>query len=239
VSVRLLHLSDTHLPGAGAVPELADVDPVQRLRRVLSEVAAYGPFDVVVITGDVGDDGSLEAARTVRDLVAPVAPAVFAVPGNHDSTGVIADVFGKPEAELGRWRMVGVATNVAGQVAGTAAPVVAALDALDATHADRPAVVLAHHPLRSPSTHEWFTFPDAEVLEQRLLHLAAPVVVLSGHTHQPYETSIGAAQLLGAPSTFYGLRHAGDSWNVDFDLTGARIIDLHADGSVATHIVTC
>jgi Icc protein len=164
---------------------------------------------------------------------------VFAVPGNHDTTEVITDVFGKPEADFGDWRMVGVATNIPGQVPGTAAPVVAALDTLDATDPDRPAVVLTHHPLRSPSTHEWFTLAGADVLEQRLLRRAAPVVVLSGHTHQPYETRVGAAQLLGAPSTYYGIRHDGDSWSEDFDLTGARIIDLHDDGSVATHVVTC
>jgi len=235
----LLHLSDTHLHGPGAVPEFADVDPAQRLQQVLSMVAAHGPFDVVVLTGDVCDDGSPEAARAARDLVAPIASAVFAVPGNHDRADVIADVFGKAEAELGHWQMVGVATNVPGQVAGTAAPVVAALDALDTTRPHRPAVVLAHHPLRSPSTHEWFTLPDGAVLEQRLLQRAGPTVVLSGHTHQPYETSVGAAQLLGAPSTFYGLQHAGQGWTVDFDLTGARIIDLHPDGTISAHIVTC
>ncbi len=222
-----------------AVPEFAAVAPVQRLRRVLGVVTARGPFDGVVITGDVCDDGSPEAARAARDLVAHVAPAVFAVPGNHDRTDVIADVFGRPDAELGRWQLVGAATNVPGQVAGTAAPVVAALDGLDTTHPDRPAVVLTHHPLRSPSTHEWFTFPDGDVLAQRLLGRAAPAVLLSGHTHQPYEKSIGAARLLGAPSTFYGLRHAGDSWTVDVDLTGARIIDLHPDGTIATHVVIC
>jgi hypothetical protein len=140
---------------------------------------------------------------------------------------------------LGRWQLVGAATNVPGQVAGTAAPVVAALDGLDATHPDRPAVALAHHPLRSPSTHEWFTFSDGDVLAQRLLGRAAPAVLLSGHTHQPYEKSIGAARLLGAPSTLYGLRHAGDSWTVDVDLTGARIIDLHPDATIATHVAIC
>jgi hypothetical protein len=35
------------------------------------------------------------------------------------------------------------------------------------------------------------------------------------------------------------LRYAGDSWQLDFNLTGARIIDLHSDGTVGTDIVTC
>jgi hypothetical protein len=61
---------------------------------------------------------------------------------------------------------------------------------------------------------------------------SAPAVLLSGHTHQPYENRIGAARLLGAPSTFYGLRHAGHDWTVGFNLTGARIIDLHPDGTI-------
>ena len=238
MSVRLLHLSDTHLSGPGAVPNFPDVDPVQRLEQVLNVVAPHAPFDVLVITGDVCDDGSPDAARTVRDLVAPVAPAVFAVPGNHDHTDVIADVFGAPEAELGPWQLVGAATNVPGQVAGIAAPVVDALDTLDAIPSDRPAVVLAHHPLRSPSTHEWFTLPDADVLEQRLLRRTAPTVLLSGHTHQPCAARVGTARLLGAPSTWYGLRHDGPDWTVDVGLTGARIVELFPDGAIATQVVS-
>jgi 3',5'-cyclic-AMP phosphodiesterase len=235
VSVRLLHLSDTHLSGPGAVPNFPDVDAVRRLEQVLNVVATHAPFDVLVITGDVCDDGSTEAARTVRDLVAPVAPIVFAVPGNHDHSDVIADVFGIPEAELGPWQLVGAATNVPGQVAGVAAPVV---DVLDTMPPDRPAVVLAHHPLRSPSTHEWFTLPDADVLEERLLRRTGPTVLLSGHTHQPGAARVGSARLLGAPSTWYGLRHDGPDWTVDVGLTGARIVELHADGAVGTQVLS-
>src|SRR5215475_15410737 len=130
----MLHLSDTHLSGPGRVPNFPDVDPVQRLEQVLEVAAAHAPFDVLAITGDVCDDGSPEAARGVRDLVTAMAPTVLAVPGNHDRTEVIADVFGAAEAELGGWQLVGVATNVAGRVEGAAAPVVDALDALDTAH---------------------------------------------------------------------------------------------------------
>lgn len=229
---RLLHISDTHLLGPGSESEHPEIDPRARLISVLAAATEAGPFDAVVVTGDIADDGSREAVLQVREIVEPIAPLVAAVPGNHDRTEFVTEVFGTEPARVGAWQLVGAATNQFGEVAGHAGQV---LDVLDSC--DGPAALLMHHPLRSRSTHEWFTLRDVDVLEQRLRRHRWPLMLLSGHTHEAFVDVVGEVQLLGAPSTFYGIAHSGAEWEVHGAPTGARVIDVAEDGTSNTHLV--
>ena len=227
---RLLHLSDTHLLGPGSTSPHPHIDPQERLTTVLAAATAAGPFDAVVVTGDLADDASDEAVRRVRELVRPLAPIVVAVPGNHDDTDVVTQVFGVAPVRVGAWQIRGAATNVPGQVAGRADPV---LDLLG--ECDGPTVVLMHHPVRSRSTHPWFTLRRAPELEQRLHDHQSPLVLLSGHLHQAFEDTVGGARLYGAPATFYGIAHDGEEWTPHGAPTGALVVDLDDDGASEAH----
>ena len=219
---RLLHLSDTHLHAAGAERLHPEIDPRARLEEVLDRVRAYGPFDAVVVTGDVCDDGSIEGAQAVRDLVEDLAPVVLAVPGNHDLPGPVGQVFGRPFAEVGPWHLVGASTQVEGEVAGVGDGVLEALHEIG----ERPAVLLMHHSIESRSTHEWFTLGGRDEVVAAVEAHPAPLVILSGHTHEAYEGRLGQAQLLGAPATYYSIRHRGDEFDFVRDEFGAAVVNL-------------
>ncbi len=229
---RVLHLSDTHLLGPGSVSPHPDIDPEERLTVVLADVVRLGPYDAVALTGDIADDASVEAVRRVRELLEPLAPVLVAVPGNHDDTGVVQDVFGAAPARVGAWTLRAAATNVAGQVAGQAAPVLGVLQ-----ESNGPTAVLMHHPVRSRSTHPWFVLDGAVELERRLEAHADPLVLLSGHLHQQFQDRIGRACLYGAPATFYGIAHDGEEWTPHAAPTGAAIVDLADDGRSSTRII--
>lgn len=229
---RLLHISDTHLLGPDSESEYPEIDPHTRLVTVLAAAFLAGPFDAVVLTGDIADDGSREAVLQARELVLPVAPIAVAVPGNHDRTDVVVEVFGTEPVRIGAWQIFGAATNEACEVAGQGRPV---LDLLDSCNG--PAIILMHHPVRSRSTHPWFTLGDAGELEQRLLKHRAPPVLLSGHTHEAFEDVVGNVRLLGAPSTFYGIAHDGEQWEPHGAPTGVRVIGLADDGTIQTQPV--
>ncbi|BCY10438.1 metallophosphoesterase [Actinoplanes sp. L3-i22] len=92
--MRILHLSDTHLtrePGPAH----------ETLRQLLRDCADIPDVDVVVVTGDVADDGSPEAYRAAREIIG--RPAIFAA-GNHDDRAAFAAVLGSghenPVSEL-------------------------------------------------------------------------------------------------------------------------------------------
>ncbi len=234
MAARLLHVSDTHLAAPGAQTEYPDIDPVARLSAVLGEAAAYGPFDAVVMTGDVCEDGSVEGAQAAQALARGLAPVTLAVPGNHDRSESVAQVFGEPTARIGGWHVVGVDTHQPGLVGGRAEPWLAALEGLD----DTPTVLLGHHPVASRSDHEWFVLAGPlDELRGRIEGHRGPLALLSGHTHQAYAARLGSARLLGAPATFYAIEHAPLDWRRVPTGTGARVVDLGKDGAIVTNLV--
>ncbi|TCC25133.1 metallophosphoesterase family protein [Kribbella speibonae] len=82
--VRILHLSDTHVSRTG--PDEDGADGVSALCGLLHDVRR--DLDLVVVSGDIADDGSAAGCTTVRDLVGQFAaergiPHVYCT-GNHD-----------------------------------------------------------------------------------------------------------------------------------------------------------
>src|SRR5512133_296719 len=86
-ALRILHLSDSHLFGDDTL-QYDRVDTLAALRRVLERAGVLDRADVVVLSGDLSNDGSAESYRRLRALVEPWAAArgavvVYAM-GNHD-----------------------------------------------------------------------------------------------------------------------------------------------------------
>lgn len=93
---RILHLSDTHVSATG--PDRDGVDAIAALDRMLDDADRVPGIDLVVVSGDVADDGSAEGCRIVRDKVGAFAAArriqhVYAC-GNHDDRAAFARAFG-------------------------------------------------------------------------------------------------------------------------------------------------
>ncbi|ROP65393.1 metallophosphoesterase [Curtobacterium sp. PhB115] len=86
-TLRVLHLSDTHLTGDGALHQ-GSVDTTAALESVLARVDDLPGVGLVVISGDVSEDGSPESYAAVLERVGGWAErhgaALVAVPGNHD-----------------------------------------------------------------------------------------------------------------------------------------------------------
>jgi 3',5'-cyclic AMP phosphodiesterase CpdA len=87
----LLHLSDTHLLGAGN-RLYGTVDAEDHLRQLLTELEnSQGRPDAIIFTGDLADRGEPDAYARLRAMVEPVATRLGAkviwVMGNHDDRG--------------------------------------------------------------------------------------------------------------------------------------------------------
>lgn len=175
-TLRILHLSDTHLTGDGALHQ-GSVDTTAALDRVLAHVDGVPGVGLVVVSGDVSEDGSPESYRAVRERVRAWAErhgaAFVAVPGNHDqragfrqvlANGHVLGEGGTPLAHTmeytppsvpvsGRsvvagFRIVTVDTSVPGAGYGELSD--PALERLRAALTDEPVphgtVVVLHHP---------------------------------------------------------------------------------------------
>lgn len=90
--LRILQLSDIHLRGDRAV-NAQGVDADATLRAALAGLEDVGEIDLMVLGGDLSDDGSVSSYQRLRQLVWDFAgrhgagggsTPVVCVPGNHD-----------------------------------------------------------------------------------------------------------------------------------------------------------
>jgi 3',5'-cyclic-AMP phosphodiesterase len=84
---RVLQLSDIHMTADGV--DVDGVDARSSLRRMLDDARHVPNIDVVVVSGDVADDGSAAGYSQAAELVGAFAreraiPYVFCT-GNHDN----------------------------------------------------------------------------------------------------------------------------------------------------------
>jgi len=234
----LLHLTDTHL-GADPGEFVLGRDADGRLATVLAAWAATGETaDLIVHTGDCSEDGSAAAIRRLAGLLAPLGVPVLALAGNHDDPEAVRAAFPcATVAELGAWRVVGLATAAPQRTSGVidVPAALAALDALDT----RPTVIALHHPPRCRSTHEWFRLEGAEPLLDGLAVRPHVRLVLSGHLHDAFELDgPGGLALLGGPSTFVAITHDGDEMQIGADAPmGVRVLHLRDDGTFTARLV--
>lgn len=221
----VLQLSDTHL-------RQGDDGPTRRVRATLRTVAATGLApDLVLLTGDLADDASVESCERLAALVSTFGAPVLAVAGNHDDPTAVATVFGPPTpVEVGDGRIVPLETTVAGQVPGAVDAGVAAT-LLDAGP-DRPTLVAMHHPPHGPGHHPEFVLAGAEALCGVLAARPQVQAVASGHLHQAFDQTERGVRVVGAPSTWYAIRHEGIDFSADpAGVVGATVWRLGADGT--------
>ena len=176
--MRLLHLSDLHIP-RDLGPNAEGVDARAVLAQLLYDCRRLADIDLVLVSGDVADDGSREGYTDALDLVDSFARRHGAAQawcvGNHDAREAFSAVLGtghrdRDGQDVGRpatanacaatsessgVRVVTLDSLVPGEVFGRIGP--EQLDWLGAVLA-RPAaagtVVALHHPPLSVSP-EW------------------------------------------------------------------------------------
>ncbi|GAA1768657.1 metallophosphoesterase family protein [Luedemannella helvata] len=169
--MRILHLSDTHVTAAGTDED--GVASTAALERMLADAGALPDLDLVVVSGDIADDGSTEGCAEVRDRVGRFAaergiPHVYCT-GNHDTrdgfgaalgTGHLdrnGDDIGRagPDraaiSHVGDLRVITLDSLVPGAIHGVIPDAqLAWLRAELATPAPGGSVVMLHHPPIAP-----------------------------------------------------------------------------------------
>jgi Icc protein len=95
--MRILHLSDTHLDRNDS-PNALGVNATRSLRRMLADLKHMRDVDAIVISGDIADDGSLEAYVAASTIVCEFAlerdAPVICSTGNHDERSAFTKVLG-------------------------------------------------------------------------------------------------------------------------------------------------
>jgi Icc protein len=237
--VLLAQLSDTHLL-ADPTTELWGHNTTRNLGAVLEVMPTW--VDVIVVTGDVSEDGAPQSYQRAMALTEDRAGQRHFLPGNHDSPEVMRAVTGSlPPLQMVRasatWTLALVDSQWVGHENGrirvdTMAALREAL-AVAQTHV----VVCLHHPPVSPCENPDCGLANSDELLAILR--ASPVrLVISGHVHQRFDTTIDGVRFLGGPSTFRQLRHGGDPHYQDtHEPPAAQLLELLDDGNVVRHLI--
>ena len=232
-------LSDTHLL-ADPNARLWNHNTTRNLAAVIDALPRR--VDVMVITGDVAEDGTHEAYRRALSLTAGRADERYFLAGNHDDPNVMREVVG-PARPLRmvriseRWTMALVDSQWVGHDAGqvareTLTQLQAELDQVT-THV----VACLHHPPVSPCDEPDCGVADGDALLE-ILRTGPVRLVLSGHVHQHFDTTLDGIRFVGAPSTFRQLRHGGDPHYTDtLEPPAAQLIELLDDGEVSCEVI--
>jgi len=217
------------------------VRPDEALRAVLNQMTH--PLDLIVATGDLSEDASYESYRRVAAHLAPLAPLVCWVPGNHDDPEQMARVLdcaglsGDPHLHIGHWHFVFLDSRCAGESYGRVADRLAPLlDVLD-KHPGEPVAVAIHHPPIAQCPHPDCNLADAGALLEVTDSHPDLRVVLSGHVHLAFDVHRGGTRFLGGPSTCIQYDHGVDGHAVALQPPGALLLKLGPGGEIDVAIV--
>lgn len=206
MTLRILHLSDTHLLG-DAEARHNGVDTTRALDRVLERAAPIEGIGLVVVSGDLSEDGSPGSYVKLRDRVDAFAaergaPVAY-VMGNHDVAAGFEQVLGEREGafEVDGFRVLRLDTAVPGAGYGELFPdQLAALRAQLATPARHGTIVVMHH----APVPAWTALLAALELQNPDAALDAISsgdvrLVLAGHYHHPVSARAAGIPVIVAP----------------------------------------
>jgi len=237
----LAQLSDPHLRAGGD-----DGGAGPALAKAVEAVLALRPApDAVLVSGDLGDAGDPAEYARARELLAPLAMPVLALPGNHDDPAALAEAFGRRApyiAEVGAARLVVCDTTLPGRMEGgfdreRRAWLEAALEATRA----HPVIVAMHHPplLTGISVLDDIGLPpqDRAALGELLGRFGHVRRVVAGHVHRAAFGVLGGCGVVTAPSTNLQARLELGAEAFDFAPEPAGFL-LHAElgGELVTHV---
>jgi len=254
--LRILHLSDTHFSGDGG-RHYGVVDTVEHLRRALAHVG-HLLFDLVVVSGDVSEDGTEQSYRSIRDQIVPWAQArgarvVFAM-GNHDRRDAFRTVLGGGQSDAGEhelpgidldrpvastvthdgWRVVVLDSSIPGLGYGDLEP--EQLQFLRETltePADHGTIVVVHHPPVRAQTNLLQALALDENDGQEFIDIIRGTdvrVVLSGHYHLPITEFVSGVPVTVAPGvTNISLAFGDPAEEASLDGFGGSVVTIQDD----------
>ncbi len=211
----IAQISDLHIaPGDKKTFNVAPM--AENLARCVSHINALKPSpDLVLVTGDISNDGVLEEAQRAAVILDQLDVPYYAVPGNHDDRQILSSVFGNQacpknadgfiQYEINGYdlRLIGIDSTSSTAPGGELCPKrLAWLDDQLAKADERPVVIFMHHPPAKFSVQETDIdgFIGADEFGDLLEKHGGVERILCGHIHLPAFVSWRNSVVSTAPS---------------------------------------
>jgi Icc protein len=240
----LVQLSDSHL-FAEAEGTLLGMNTRDSLQKVIDLVREQQPqIDLILATGDLSQDGTLESYQQFRDLTRQLdAPARW-IPGNHDEPLIMAEAAVQSAllesvVDIGNWRVTLLDSAVPGSVPGYLQDEQLQLLAQSLSEAPERhhLVCFHHHPVSIDCAWmEPIGLRNPEALFAVLDRFPQVRAVLWGHVHQEVDQWRNDVRLIASPSTCIQFEPGSDDFKVAEHAPGYRWLRLLPDGQLETAV---
>ncbi len=243
-TLRIVQVSDCHMPFDPRTPyrgQSAD----RNLASLLPAIRRWQP-DLVLVTGDVSEDGSAAAYGRVSAQLSTAGAPVLALPGNHDDAAAMRPYFpvgawdGVYAHRARNWQLLLLDSTIAGDVSGRLPD--STLEQLDRRlreGADAHALLALHHqpvPVGSPWI-DRYPLLESEAFFSVVERHATVRGVVWGHVHQDVEMRRNGVLLLGSPSTVANSLPGKTEFTLDLTGPACRWLVLTADGGIETGLL--
>jgi len=244
-SLRLVQFTDTHISG-DTNNRLRGVATLHALQAAVEHAGErLREADAILLTGDLVQDDPA-GYPFIRKVFERSHVPVYCLPGNHDLPEHMRIVLAGPPFQVGGvvrngcWIIVLLDTWLEHSAGGRLGAVeLRRLEHVLAEHEDAHALLCLHHqPI--PMLSRWLDevgLEDASELLEVVARHDNVRGVLWGHVHQALDTFVGRVRFMSTPSTCTQFRPRDDSFGIDARPPGYRVLDLAADGSIATEVV--
>ena len=242
---KILQLTDFHLFGDQQT-KLIGINPLQTLQHVLAKVTidiSKNYPDLVILTGDISQDYSLESYKIVTKNFQFFQCPVVATMGNHDYFPMFNKVFGNPTQIITKissatnWRILILNSNwpkhVDGQITGN--DLIFLQKNLEMS-SDQPTIIFIHHHVL-PIDSNWLDRINLRNASEFLAIIDQYKAVVCGHVHQDTTIYRQDVIFLSTPSTSWQFAVKSYNFSLDNLMPGYRWINLYEDGTIKTEVV--
>ncbi len=238
--LRVVQITDIHL-FAKTDQQLLGLPTRESFQVVLQQVSQLDPKpDLLLLTGDLSQDGRPESYQMLHDLLAPLGIPTYWLPGNHDCVPAMEQVLQggvmapQKSFQVAGWHFLLLNSQVPGRVHGELAPeTLAWLDQELRAVGDTPALVSFHHPpfVVGSTWLDGSSLQNPKALFAVLDRYPQVKLVLFGHIHQEYSQRRRGVQYLGTPSTCIQFEPGSTDFALDTQQPGFRLLHLYPNGT--------
>ncbi|MEM7044765.1 MAG: phosphodiesterase [Pseudomonadota bacterium] len=216
----IVHISDLHFLCKGVL-SFGKVDTHAHLERCIEAIQAFEPRpDIVLISGDLTNDGDLRTYQVLADMLKLLGRPIYPIPGNHDDRELVRAAFPEiaalsPEGALyyaiEDWpvRILALDSSVDGKPYGRLgeAQLSWLSEKLDAEQ-EKPTLVMLHHPpFKTGIGHmDWSMLRDSDELSDIIRRHRQVERVLCGHVHRAVQIRFAGTIAQIPPSTAHQVK---------------------------------
>ncbi len=243
--LQVVQISDTHL-FADPHGELVGITTADSLKVVLQEIRHLQPQpDLLLLTGDLSQDESLQSYERLRDLIGPLAIPTYWIPGNHDRPIRMEQVLSHAPFsadkvfQKGGWNFILLSSMLTGRVYGEISSESLHWLEQQLQQCDRPTLLALHHP-PCPIESAWMDkigLRNPDRLFDLVDRYPQVKLITFGHIHQAFETKRNQMTILGCPSTCVQFKPQEADFTIDQIRPGFRRLQLYPNGQFSTSVM--